>query len=154
MIFSVDGDSDSMSECRGLSPLRSPSMNGGASSSISFLLNGSSKSFENHQSTSGQSSNIKRPNSNSKNQLIQTNGIHYVNSTGNSSSTHHYEQQNSSTCEANGANGKEYSNGYDKPNGSQGSPLRSQLGLNLKKSNSPASTAKKSPNLFQVILMF
>lgn len=65
---------------------------------------------------------------------------------------------NSKYCDMNGSgssskdggSGGGTANGLDKPNGSQGSPLRSQLGLNLK-TNKPASN-KQSPLQVRIIV--
>lgn len=188
----MDGDSDSLSECRALSPLKSPTTH-----DISFKLNGSAHSFaaQQHQSSTScgrydkihQNSNgrVYRRNNNgvvffdsygletvndkkhqssttsssssSSNQLINGsshNNHQYIGSSSYSSKSNHDHSHNS-FCDTNGI--KEYTNGVDTPNGSQGSPLRSQLGLKLKKSNAPATTTlittttpKKSPNMCQV----
>lgn len=93
--------------------------------------------------------------SSSSHQLI--NGTSHSNHIGSSSysSKSNHDHSHNSFCDTNGI--KEYTNGVDTPNGSQGSPLRSQLGLKLKKSNAPATTTlittttpKKSPSMCQV----
>lgn len=86
---------------------------------------------------------------------------HQYNQSSNNHLNHQHHHNNSdysgnSVCDTmNGGSGggsKEVTNGtMDVANGSQGSPLRSQLGLKLKKSNAPASL-KKSPNLAQVCM--
>lgn len=146
--FSVDGDSDSMSECRGLSP------------SMTELpgiekLNGFAHSNSNHNQTNGR--NAKPANGHYQNGSkcsATTSGhsnskAHFSHSDSCSSSSGSCSIAKSSNgehkvCDMNGGT-KELTNGFATANGSQGSPLRSQLGLNLK-SNAPA-TSKQSPML-------
>lgn len=130
---------------------------------ISFKLNGSAHSFAAHQSSSSSSQYDKLKHySNGKmyqnankcstsSQSSQSNGFynhHHNLGSSSSSSQSNNDHPHNSFCDTNGS--KEYTNGVDTPNGSQGSPLRSQLGLKLKKSNAPGSASKKSPNMCQV----
>lgn len=56
------------------------------------------------------------------------------------------ESNHQKVCDTVNGGHKELSNGFATSNGSQGSPLRSQLGLTLK-SNTPATSSKQSPLL-------
>lgn len=81
-----------------------------------------------------------------KNQSSTLNS-HQLESTSSKSLTnsdHHY----STNCDTNDS--KEYTNGFNAINGKQSSPLRSQLGLNLQKSHTPASNTNNSTNISQV----
>lgn len=199
--FSVDGDSDSMSECRGLSPTITEvpgitfKLNGGAYA-INNTNSNSSQLAPHSQSTNGAAASTTTTmiNRNLKQTTLYQNGFK---STSKSSittptiittaaaagaatytTTNQSKLNNTSSlsescssscssisssltngkvvtitnndhkvCDMNGgsssSNSREYVNGFDKKNGGQGSPLRSQLGLNLK-SNAPASN-KQSP---------
>ncbi len=152
----MDGDSDSMSECRGLSP------------SITEVpgiekINGVAHSNSNHNQTNGRSSKASVnghcqnglkssssssiPSSATTSSHSKTNFNHSdmcSSSSGSSSNAKLTNGDQQKVCDMNGGN-KEFTNGFAKSNGSQGSPLRSQLGLNLK-SNAPA-TSKQSPML-------
>lgn len=151
--YSVDGDSDSISEYRVLSPSTSVNsnshstittttstkltptiiklnggvINGSSNLSTSNLRNGKITSYFSSASKSSSSTQIvplqPKPNSN---------GAH--NSSKNCDITNGYTNKD-----------KEYVNGVN-GGGSQGSPLRSQLGLKLK-AHKPTNTTKPSPLL-------
>lgn len=129
---SVDDDSDSLSEFRDMSPMKSP-MTDQNTASISFKLNGYSHSF----SSNGQPGRIFGEPDNMSNNKINRNCLKHVDT------SHMVHTDCYSVAQKDS----------EMPNGSHGSPLRSQLGLNLKK-NHPISTttasALKSPNLLQV----
>lgn len=120
-------------------------------SSISFTLNGSS--LDNSEICHQHIKSVNTTNSLSKNAIVNqeraTKQSFDESSTTNSiNPENHKTHHHNGVCESNDT--KELTNGIDKANGSQGSPLRSQLGLNLKKSHSPASAKpKKSPNVVQ-----
>lgn len=201
--FSVDGDSDSMSECRGLSPTITEvpgitfKLNGGAYAAVNNTnVNFNSNEPSSHPqsingtgaaSTTTTNRNLKQTTlyqngfkSTSKssittptiittaaaagaatytttNQSKLTNTSNLSESCSSSCSSSSSSMTNGKiatttnndhkVCDMNGggcsSNSREYVNGFDKKNGGQGSPLRSQLGLNLK-SNAPASN-KQSP---------
>lgn len=134
-----------MSECRGLSP------------SITEVpgiekLNGFAHSNSNHSHTNGRSNGHHHQNGSKssatsghqpsiKTYFSQSDSC--SSSSGSSSiakANAAEQQQQQKVCDMNGG-----CNGFATSNGSQGSPLRSQLGLNLK-SNAPA-TSKQSPML-------
>lgn len=135
-----------MSECRGLSP------------SITEVpgiekLNGIAHSNSNHNQTNGR--NSKSVNGHYQNGLKSsaTTSSHskshfsHTDSCSSSSGSNSVAKLNNGeqkVCDTN-AGSKEFTNGFATSNGSQGSPLRSQLGLNLK-SNAPA-TSRQSPML-------
>lgn len=134
-----------MSECRGLSP------------SITEVpgiekINGIAHSNSNYNQTNGR--NSKAVNGHHQNGLKSsaTTSSHskahfnHSDSCSSSSGSSSIAKSNGEqkVCDMNGGN-KELTNGFATSNGSQGSPLRSQLGLNLK-SNAPA-TSKQSPML-------
>lgn len=150
-----------MSECRGLSPTLSEvpgitfKLNGGSSStnSLSQSINKNLKQTTLHQNgfKSIPKTSIlggKNPN-HSKSMTNNHEAESCAGSSSNGSSsnsiyaliTKPMSNNDAQICDMNGS--KEYVNGIDKKSGGQGSPLRSQLGLNLK-SNTPASN-KSSP---------
>ncbi|GAB0093271.1 zinc finger-containing ubiquitin peptidase 1 [Sergentomyia squamirostris] len=157
---SVDGDSDSMSECRGLSPsitadLPTNGMSGTSSSTMNRWTNGS---VVNHIAASG--NNVTRSTSQQQQQNhIMTNGTNNnrnsaINGATSKCSSTEKSKDRSSSSSNSGAKSKSCDtedgacgvavNGLDVTNGGgQGSPLRSQLGLKLK-THSPATT-KVSP---------
>lgn len=156
----MDGDSDSLSECRALSPLRSP-----ITHDISLRLNGSAHSFAAHQSLNSNRvdkihqhhlTNGKLQTNKGSTSSNQTNGScnnhQNLGSTSCSSSKINHDHSHNSFCDTNGS--KEYTNGVETSNGCQGSPLRSQLGLKLKKSNAPATTQSRPSDACQVIRMY
>lgn len=140
----MDGDSDSMSECRGLSP------------SITEVpgiekLNGIAHSNSNHNQTNGRSTksvngHYHQNGSKSSAPTSSQSKIHFNHTESCSASSSNTKLTNGElkVCDTNAGN-KEFTNGFAASNGSQGSPLRSQLGLNLK-SNAPA-TSRQSPLL-------
>lgn len=166
-LISVDGDSDSLSECRALSPIKSP-----ANHDISFKLNGSAHSFTVQQSTSGCSRFNKSQHCTNgcsaahqcSASASQSNGLHnnhqsYGSAPSSSKSNdhqynqHHYNnhQQHSDYSTNTFCDTNVYKDVDAPANGGQGSPLRSQLGLKLKTNNTPAiKTANKAPNICQV----
>lgn len=171
-INSVDGDSDSTSECNGYSP---PSNNGATSQAQDtmpkFKLNGGSTSNgkSSHSHLNGHASNgvlakttthKPPPQPIGKGQQTQiTNFFQKTNSvseqlaskSSTSNGIGHQPRsvsQDSAPSKAyiDGAASSVASNSIDKQpiNGGQGSPLRSQLGLNLK-THAPATTKQPSP---------
>lgn len=174
--FSVDGDSDSISECRGLSPTiteMSISTTSTASSSMAKLNGCHSMNRNNSHQQIYQRSNGAVGGLSPTIATTSTNGYHHHHN-GRSGNSNHSKmmmtsltESGSSSCSSNsmtkstnngdnnkycdmngcskdaGGGGVTSNNGFDIPNGSQGSPLRSQLGLNLK-TNKPASN-KQSP---------
>lgn len=152
----MDGDSDSLSEFRDFSPMKSPTTLNECSSSISFTLNGSS--LDDSEITyrhSRQQINVNTENSYASinhqtpvqnqpfNETIKV-------ETASVSKTQHQHIHQNGISETNDT--KELVNGVDMSNGSQGSPLRSQLGLNLKKTHTQSSVKGKkttSPNIVQ-----
>lgn len=118
---SIDGDSDSLSEFRDISPIKSPMIDESATN-LSYKVNGFTEHthyYNNHTDSSHS----------------RQNGIDYV--------TTPRRESNGST---NDKENKPQTNG-GMSNGFHSSPLRSQLGLNLKSSN---AAAKKATNLLQV----
>uniref|UniRef100_A0A1B0DGS9 Zinc finger-containing ubiquitin peptidase 1 n=1 Tax=Phlebotomus papatasi TaxID=29031 RepID=A0A1B0DGS9_PHLPP len=146
---SVDGDSDSMSECRGLSPSITAELptNG---------LSGSTSGGSNRWSNGGPIGNY----SSSGNNSVKSGQVnHMTNGTNNNRNSGNGAMPKGSSGEKGGSGKgkncdsedgacavtpKEAVNGLDVTNGGgQGSPLRSQLGLKLK-THTPATT-KASP---------
>lgn len=150
----MDGDSDSMSECRGLSPSITEvpgieKINGIAHSNSNHNhTNGrNTKTVNGHYQNGFKSSTATTSSSHAKSHFNQSD-LCSSNSGGSSSSSSSNTKSNSGdqkVCDINGGN-KEFTNGFATSNGGQGSPLRSQLGLNLKSNNAPA-TSKQSPML-------
>ncbi|XP_037047580.1 zinc finger-containing ubiquitin peptidase 1-like isoform X2 [Bradysia coprophila] len=144
---SVDGDSgDSMSECRGLSPSITEvpgieKMNGIAHSNLNHnQTNGRNAKTVNDHYQNGLKSSSATTSGHSKSHLSHCDSC--SSSSGSSSSNAKSKNGDQKVCDMSSGN-KEFSNGFATSNGSQGSPLRSQLGLNLK-SNAPA-TSMQSP---------
>lgn len=139
-----------MSECRGLSPsiTEVPGIertNGFAHSNSNLnQLNGRNAKLVNGHHQNG----LKSSSTTSSHSKAHLNHSDSCSSSSGSSSNAKSSNAEQKGCDINGGN-KEFTNGFATSNGSQGSPLRSQLGLNLK-SNAPA-TSKQSPML-QVIL--
>lgn len=124
---SIDGDSDSLSEFRDISPMKSPMIDETATN-ISYKVNGFAL---NSNVYSNQSSSNFSPNGAVK----QT--------------THRIESNG--YCDGKENQNQNHTNGTDTSNGFHSSPLRSQLGLNLKSSTTPV---KKPTNLLTVIVQF
>lgn len=124
ILSSIDGDSDSLSEFRDISPMKSPMIDETATN-ISYKMNGFA-----------QNSNVY---SNQSSSNFMQNGVKQT--------THRIE----SNGYYDGKENQNHTNGTDTSNGFHSSPLRSQLGLNLKSST---TTVKKSTNLLTVILCF
>lgn len=121
LIDSIDGDSDSLTEFRDISPMKSPIIDETATN-ISYKVNGYSQKsnvYSNQPSLDNYQNGVKQ-------QQLQTNNKE-SNSFSNGKENH------------NQTNGTELSNGF------HSSPLRSQLGLNLK------SSTARSTNLLTVI---
>lgn len=125
VVNSIDGDSDSLSEFRDISPMKSPIIDETATN-ISYKINGYSQNSNAYQSSSnGRLNGVKQ-----QPQQPQTN-----------------RKDANDFC--NGKENQNQTNGTELSNGFHSSPLRSQLGLNLKSSTTPV---KKSTNLLTVIL--
>lgn len=124
-VCSIDGDSDSLSEFRDISPIKSPMIDENATN-LSYKVNGFSQNtnyYNNHQSDSS------RP---------RQNGCDYA------------ANRRESNGSSNDKENKPQTNGTAVSNGFHSSPSRSQLGLNLKPSN---AAAKKASNSLSVILI-
>lgn len=135
-----------MSECRGLSPsiTEVPGIektNGYVHSNSNYnQTNGrNSKAVNGHYQNGLKSSAM--TSSQSKSHFNHSDSCSSSSGSSSIAKSNNGEQK---VCDMNGGN-KELTNGIATSNGSQGSPLRSQLGLNLK-TNTPA-TSKQSPML-------
>lgn len=144
----MDGDSgDSMSECRGLSPSMTEvpgieKINGTAHSNLNHnQTNGRNGKTVNDHYQNGLKSSSATTSGHSKNHFNHSDSC--SSSSGSINSNAKSKNGDQKICDMSSGN-KELSNGFATSNGSQGSPLRSQLGLNLK-SNAPATTSRQSP---------
>lgn len=117
---SIDGDSDSLSEFRDISPMKSPAIDENTSG-VSFKLNGHAMNrFGGYSDglTNGHTSNHIASHEDGKCTTATTNGC--------------------------GDSKNHIANTSEQSSAGHGSPLRSQLGLNLKKNN--VTNARKTPN--------
>lgn len=115
IIISIDGDSDSLSEFRDISPMKSPMIDETATN-MSYKVNGfaysTTNAHGNQSSGNGRSNGVKKSHSKESND------------------SSHYDRKENSHYQTNGCT-EQLSNGI------HSSPLRSQLGLNLKSSTTP-----------------
>ena len=123
--ISIDGDSDSLSEFRDISPMKSPMIDETATN-MSYKVNGfayTTHTHGNQSSANGRSNGVKKSHSKESNDG-------------------HYDRKENPHHQTNGST--ELSNGI------HSSPLRSQLGLNLKSSTTPV----KKPINFMTVSSF